>query len=221
MEHASFDYSHFGAEIQYDSRLRFQEENLHGAKIYKDSINRLAVKIEDYFTSFDPAPWVNFQGDRYMGRDASMYLLIENPDEVDKLGNTAPRETKSLEEGPPSIGMLGLRLVNSIWVRRILLDDSSKILYKREDHGSEFFYLRNCAPDYTITVDKVLYVFVQESTEGHKDVIFLDKFGLEWEMMLSSDLRDLTYLGVPVVNYEKGTGTSSDSAHRKIGIAPT
>ena len=35
----------------------------------------------------------------------------------------------------------------------------------------------------------------------------MDKFGLEWEMMLSGDIRDLTYLGELVVGYERETRT--------------
>ena len=162
METTSLYHSHLGTELEYDSRLRFQMENLQGAKIYKDTINRLVAKIEDHFTIFDLAPWVNFQGNHYVGKDGSMYVLTENPNEVDKLGCTILRETNSLEEGPPSVGLLGFKLVNSIWVCRILLDDNSKILYKQESYGSEFFYMRNCAPDYTITEDKILNIFIQE-----------------------------------------------------------
>ena len=43
-------------ELDYDGRLRFVMENNHGALIYKDFINRHAVKIEDHVTVFDPAP---------------------------------------------------------------------------------------------------------------------------------------------------------------------
>ena len=64
METTSLYHSHLGTELEYDCRLRFQMENLQGAKIYKDTINRLVAKIEDHSTIFDPAPWVNFQGDR-------------------------------------------------------------------------------------------------------------------------------------------------------------
>ena len=66
-------------ELDYDGRLRFVVENNHGTLIYKDSINRYAVKIEDHATIFDRAPWVKFQGDQYMGKYGSMYMLIENP----------------------------------------------------------------------------------------------------------------------------------------------
>ena len=103
-------------DLDYDGRLRFVMENNHGALIYKDFINRYAVKIEDHVTIFDPAPWVNFQGDRYMGRDGAMYVLTENLDEVEKLGTRVQTETRMEEEGPPRVELVGFRLVNSIHV---------------------------------------------------------------------------------------------------------
>ena len=47
-----------------------------------------------------------------------MYLLTETPEDVDQLGNFIPRKGKLIEEGPPMLEILGLRLINSIWVRR-------------------------------------------------------------------------------------------------------
>ena len=35
-------------ELDYDGRLRFVTKNNHGALIYKDFINRYAVKVEDH-----------------------------------------------------------------------------------------------------------------------------------------------------------------------------
>ena len=61
----------------------------------------IAVEVEDHPLDVDPVPWVNFQGDRYMGRDGSMYLLVENPENVDRLGNTILREERLIEENPP------------------------------------------------------------------------------------------------------------------------
>ena len=80
--------SQLGLDLEYDGRLRFVLENNHGTLIYRDFINCHVVKMEDHITIFDLAPWVNFQGDRYMGKDGSMYMLTENPKEVDKLGNS-------------------------------------------------------------------------------------------------------------------------------------
>ena len=99
-----------GLDLEYDGKLRYLKENNHEALIYKDFINRYVVKIEDHVTPFDPTPWVNFQGDRYMGKDGSMYLLTEFPEEVDKLGNRVVPETKMDEEGPPKVDLPHFRL---------------------------------------------------------------------------------------------------------------
>ena len=92
-----------GLELEYDRKLRFLSENSRGALIYKDFINRNAVKIEDHFTVFDPAPWVNFRRDRYMEKDGSTYMLTEFPEEVDKMGSRVLEEVKLEEEGPPKV----------------------------------------------------------------------------------------------------------------------
>ena len=42
--------------MDYDGRLRFHVENTHGAKIYKDFIQRFAVKVEDHPSEVDLAP---------------------------------------------------------------------------------------------------------------------------------------------------------------------
>ena len=62
-------FTDYGVELEYDVRLRFLNENSHGAKIYGDHMGQVSVKIEDHVTDFNPTPWVNFQGDRFMGRD--------------------------------------------------------------------------------------------------------------------------------------------------------
>ena len=51
-----------------------------------------------------------------MGRDECMYILTENPEDVDQLGNPMPRKEKLIEKSPPMPKRLGLRLINSIWV---------------------------------------------------------------------------------------------------------
>ena len=66
----------------------------------------------------------------YIGQDGVMYLLIKNPKEVDRLGNVIPREERLIEENPPVTNRPGLRPINSTWVRRVLIDDPAKVLYK-------------------------------------------------------------------------------------------
>ena len=93
-------------------------------------------------------------------------------------------------------------MINSIWTRRVPIDDATKGLYKREDAGSEFFYLRDFPPLQCLTEDKVLYVYVNTHPEAKRSVLFLDKFGIEWNMRLEAEIKELTFLGTPVA----GTG---------------
>ena len=57
---SSYQSQPIGVDLEYDGRLCFHMENTHGAKIYKDFIQRFAVKVEDHPSEVDPAPWVNF-----------------------------------------------------------------------------------------------------------------------------------------------------------------
>ncbi|KAI5070421.1 hypothetical protein GOP47_0014764 [Adiantum capillus-veneris] len=98
---SSFQFQSIGMKLEYDGRIRFRMENAHGAKIYRDCYRHYAVKVEDHPCNVDQAPWVNFQGDRFMGRDGCMYLLTETPKDVDRLGNFIPRKGKLIEESPP------------------------------------------------------------------------------------------------------------------------
>ena len=210
---SSFQSQSIDIELDYDGRLRFHMENAHGAKIFRDCLQRYTVKVEDHPSDIDLAPWVNFQGDRYMGGDGCMYLLTETPEDVDQLGNFIPEKGELIEEGPPMPERPGLRLINSIWVRRVLIDDKTKVLYKREETLSEFYYLRHSSLDCTITEDKILYVFVEMNLGEYRDVVFLDKYNLKWDLMLSSDIGGLTYQGMPLANNRRGLGCPSNCVY--------
>lgn len=147
-----------GIELPYDTQIRYERENVHGAKIYKDLTDQSVVKVEDHPTAFDPAPWVNFQGDRYMGRDGAMYLIVADPEVVDILGNVTPIADPTRPEGPPALTPVGYTLVNSIWTQRVPIDVNTKAVYKRADSGSEFFYVRDNPPDFSLDVDKANYL---------------------------------------------------------------
>lgn len=97
---SSFQSQSIDVVLEYDGRLRFHVENTHGAKIYRDFLQRYVVKVEDHPFDIDQAPWVNYQGDRYMGRDGGMYLLTENLGELDQLGNPIPRKEGLIKEAP-------------------------------------------------------------------------------------------------------------------------
>ena len=104
-------------------------------------------------------------------------------------------------------------MINSVWTKRVLIDDATKVLYKREDAGSEFFYLRDFPPLHCLTEEKVLYVYVNTLAEAERSMLFLDKFGIEWSMKLEANIKELTFLGTPV-----GKGGASTSRHLKLHL---
>ena len=196
---SSANVANAGVDLQYDMQIRYERENALGAKIYKDQTDQYVVKVEDHPTAFDPAPWVNYQGDRYMGRDGAMYLIVADPEFVDSLGNVTTVADPGKIEGPPELTPAGYKLVNSIRTQRILVDDNTMAVYKREDSGTEFFYLRYNPTDYSLEADKVLYVYIQTALVSERmPTIFLDKFGFEWDLMLDSEVTGITYMGNPI-----------------------
>ena len=118
-----------GIELEYDGTLRFHMTNAHGARIYRDFIiSRFVVRVEDHSSPVDPAPRVNYQGDRYMDRNGVMYLLVEDPEAVDVLGNPVDKEHGLIEEGPLRLEQQGLRLIKSVWTKQVPIDDATKAL---------------------------------------------------------------------------------------------
>lgn len=70
------------------------------------------------------------------GKNESMYVIIDDPDEVDNLGTPMREKLRIPVEGPPMPDHLGLKQVNSIGTRRVLLDNNTKVMYKQEETGT-------------------------------------------------------------------------------------
>ena len=64
-------------------------------------MNCFLDKVEDHISDFDATPFVNYQGDCYMGKDGVMYLVVEDFIMVDVLGNVVPKELHHGDKGPP------------------------------------------------------------------------------------------------------------------------
>ena len=63
--------------LDYNTQLRFEDINNHGAKIFKDNQGRYVVKIEDHPSEDEVILMANYQGDRYMAPDGIMYLVTK------------------------------------------------------------------------------------------------------------------------------------------------
>ena len=123
---------------------------------------------------------------------------------MDKLGTRIHMELGLDEEGPPRVELEGFRLVNSIHVQRVLLDDTTKVLYKRTDEEAEFYYLRSRVPEHMVIEQKILYVYTRVPLIEYQNMMMLDRYGLEWEMLLPGEVKDLNYMGMPIVKGIKG-----------------
>ena len=75
------------------------------------------------------------------------------------------------------VDLPNFRLVNSIWVHRVLIDDTTKILYQRNDGETEFFYLKARIQEHMATQVKVLYVYVRTPMTEEQNLLMLDKYG--------------------------------------------
>ena len=109
-----------------------------------------------------------------MGKDGGMYMLTELPEEVDKMGNRVLEEVKLEEEGLPKVEIPNFRLVNSICIHQVLIDDTSRVLYQRTDDDTEFFYMRAKITKYVATQIKVLSVYVRKPMIEGQNMIMMD-----------------------------------------------
>ena len=73
--------------MAFNMRLVFSKTNAHGAQLYKDPLDRWVVKVEDHPMAFEIAPFVNYQGELYMGQNGQRYVVTKEPENVDKWGH--------------------------------------------------------------------------------------------------------------------------------------
>ena len=78
-----------------------------------------------------------------------------------------------------------LKVLNSIKVGHLKVDDPNVDLYVKEsERSSSCYYARNSTSN-TIETEKVLYVYLEGLLTMKFTLIFLDKFGITYEPMPS------------------------------------
>ena len=104
-------------ETMPEFSLAFVKRNAHDAQLYRDPMGRWVVKVEDRPTPFEIAPWTNYQEDSYMGQEGVRYLVIRDPEKVEKFGQIIE---ESIEENPPFPDKEELKLFNVIRTVRVM-----------------------------------------------------------------------------------------------------
>ena len=97
----------------FNMRLMFSKTNTHGAQLYKDPLDRWVVKVEDHPTAFEIRPFVNYQGELYMGHNGERYVVSKNPEHVDKWGQVV---NEGEAEEPPYGDSENPKLINVLKV---------------------------------------------------------------------------------------------------------
>ena len=93
-------------------------------------MSRWVVKVEEHSIAFDPSPWVNYLGDIYMGQKGFCYQVVLDLEHVDKWGQVV---TTQRNKEPPYEEILELKLLNTLKVTHIPMDNPNIALYKREE----------------------------------------------------------------------------------------
>ena len=83
------------------------------------------MRVEDHVIDFVYKKPINVQGDRYMDTYGTMYILTDNPHHMDKWGS----------EQLSSVDTSTNRLVNTIKVRSVIVDDPNLGVYQWDNHG--------------------------------------------------------------------------------------
>ena len=60
-----------------------------------------------------------------------MYLVIDDPEVVNVLGEVVPNGLLHREEISPTPVLPNIRLIKSIWTQRVLIDDETRALFRR------------------------------------------------------------------------------------------
>ena len=112
--------------MAFNMRHMYIKTNDHSAQLFQDPINRWVVHVEDTSTTFDAAPWVNYQGDLYMGQLGERYIVVTEPKNVDKWGVMV--KVDKVEE--PLFGdFTNMKLLNTIKVQLVKTNDPTIVVY--------------------------------------------------------------------------------------------
>ena len=73
-----------GTSMRFAMFLEFVKQNQWGAKIYIDPHDNYVVRVDDQNKEYKPKPLVNYQGDRYVDNEGTLYLMVQDVENVDK-----------------------------------------------------------------------------------------------------------------------------------------
>ena len=126
--------------MEFNIKLKYNYTNAWDAEIYHDPMQRQVYKMVDCPTPFEKSPWVNYQGDMYVGEDGARYKVAKHPHMVDATGllhtHTNNEGDTSLRQGigpkPPATSRESKGLGVSTNPFEILNDHAHKVVEELE-----------------------------------------------------------------------------------------
>ena len=144
-----------------------------------------------------------------MGIDRAIYDIVDNPVVVGELGGTELQNPCAIKEALPKLIIPRFRLINLMWTKRVLIDDTDRALYTRKDADSQYFYMKEKPVQHSLSTKKVLYVLFNKEANHQQSIIIMDGYGQEWKPVLSNDVGSFTYLGRPICKNPKNKASTS------------
>ena len=138
------------------------------------------VCVKDTSTAFDATPWVNYQGDLYMGQTRERYIVVIEPENVDKWGVMVKAD--KVKE-PPFMDSANMKLLNTIKVQLIKMDDPNIAVYVQESDEVKTCYFTKTLDLGTIHEEKLVYIYLEGTNTLKINPVFLDKFGVLYEQI--------------------------------------
>ncbi|MCO5547700.1 hypothetical protein L7F22_001151 [Adiantum nelumboides] len=182
--------------------IKYQYDNKQGAKIYKDDMDRYYVKIEDRPSEFKDLVPMSYSGARYLDDKGIMYLVVLNPNIVDKWGLMGMKDKvdEEPEEKAPTMSFPDARLRRENETLRVNTDNVYVGLYKHNNGEQDLYY--RCKEPYVgeLTEQKRFYVFTY--TEGSKmKIVAYEKYERRYATIDKKELEGYAYFGAPLHQY--------------------
>ena len=182
--------------MAFNMRLTYVKTNDHGAQLFQDPMNHWVVQVKDTPTTFDAAPWVNYQGDLYMGQSGERYIVVTELENIDKWGGMVKVDKV---EDPPFGDSTDMKLLNTIKVHLIKMNDPNIAMYVQEFDEVKTCYLTKTLDLGTIHEEKLLYIYLEGTNTLKLNLVFLDKFRVLYESMEQRVVRSLSLQGLPIL----------------------
>ena len=63
----------------------------------------------------------------------------------------------------------------------------------------------------------MLYTFIDTNQGAYRDIVFLDKYNLEWDLKVANEVMDLTFQGMPIVRLGNDIPSTSNFVYCNPG----